>query len=82
MLETGTKIIVIKHPYVPAGSIGEVTSGDRMSLEASQLGCMAHVTDPHNRHHYNYFMYDEVSPLAGVPDQTTQLSIVMKVDAA
>ena len=82
MLDIGTKIIVIKHPYVPAGSIGEVTSGDRMSPEASKLGCMAHVTDLHNRGHYNYFMHDEFRLLAVVPDPVTPVPIVMKFDAA
>jgi hypothetical protein len=82
MLETGTKIIVIKHPYVPAGSIGEVTSGDRLSLEARKLGCMARVTDLHNRCHYNYFMHDEFRLLAVVPDRVTPVPIVMKFDAA
>jgi hypothetical protein len=71
MLEPGTKIIVIKHPYVPAGSIGEVTSGERMSLDASKLGCMARVTDIHNRVQYNYFMHDEFRVLAVVPDPVT-----------
>jgi len=71
MLEPGTKIIVIKHPYVPAGSIGEVTPGVRLSLEASKLGCMARVTDFHNRGHYNYFMRDEFSLLAVVPNLVT-----------
>ncbi len=83
MLEPGTKIIVIKHPYVPAGSIGEVTSGDGMSREASKLGCMARVTDLHNGgHYYNYFMHDEFRVLAVVPDPVTPVPIVMKFDAA
>jgi hypothetical protein len=82
MLTPGTKIIVIKHPYVPAGSIGEVTSGHGMSREASKLGCMARVIDLHNRVQYNYFMHDEFRVLAVVPDPVKPVPIAMKFDAA
>jgi hypothetical protein len=63
MLEPGTKIIVIKNPYVPTGSIGEVTLGDKLSPDARRMGCMARVVDSNNRRYHNFFKYDEIKPL-------------------
>jgi len=63
MLEPGTKIVVIKNPYVPTGSIGEVTLGDRLSPAARRMGCMARVVDSNNRRYHNFFRYDEIKAL-------------------